>query len=230
MVKAACLQQLRAEWGNRTSANVKPWFLWNYLKIWPAVSEKKIFEEFLHIHKVQKAPIHQSHVYWRIKILQTSFQNSHPRNISVKLFQNLTSSFREEIFLRTSLCPYSAKKPPPPPPPPPRPCCSTDQNFMNNFWKVSPQEQSCEIISKSDKRFTKRRILKNFSEVHQVKKASPPPHSIWIEMYDGYSLFWLSIFISIIKWEILKFTTNKRYHFMSAYPYCAHRHQSIFCL
>ena len=26
-----------------TSANVKTWFLWNYFKIWPAVSEKKIF-------------------------------------------------------------------------------------------------------------------------------------------------------------------------------------------
>ena len=26
-----------------TSANVKTWFLWNYFKIWPVVSENKIF-------------------------------------------------------------------------------------------------------------------------------------------------------------------------------------------
>ena len=27
----------------RACANVKTWFLWNYLKIWPAVSENMIF-------------------------------------------------------------------------------------------------------------------------------------------------------------------------------------------
>ena len=42
-------------------------FLWNYFKIWPAVSEK-IFYEFLHVQIVQEAPIHQSHVYGQIKI------------------------------------------------------------------------------------------------------------------------------------------------------------------
>ena len=42
---------------------------------------------------VQKAPIHQSHIYRQIKILQTFFEKGHSRNIPVKLFQNLTSSF-----------------------------------------------------------------------------------------------------------------------------------------
>ena len=32
---------------------------------------------------------------------------------------------------------------------------------MNNFWKGSPKEHSCEIISKSDQRFQRRRFLKN---------------------------------------------------------------------
>ena len=77
--------------------------------------------EFLHIHIVQKAPNHQSHVYWWIKILRIVFKNGYPRNIYVKLFQNLTCVFREEDFLRISSCPYSAKShthtPPPPPPP-----------------------------------------------------------------------------------------------------------------
>ena len=45
-------------------------FLWNYFKIWPAVWEK-IFSKFLHVHIVQEVPIHQSHFYGRIKILQT---------------------------------------------------------------------------------------------------------------------------------------------------------------
>ena len=75
-------------------------FLWNYFKIWPAVLEKKVFEEFLHVCIVQEAPIYQSHVYGRIKILQTIFEKGHPRNIPEKLFQNRTIGFIEEDFLR----------------------------------------------------------------------------------------------------------------------------------
>ena len=132
-------------------------FLWNYFKIWPAVLEKKIFWEFLHVHIAQEAPIHQSHVYGQIKILRTIFEKGHPRNIPVKLFQNLTSSFREEDFLRISSCPYSARSPHSP-----EPCLWMDWNFANNFWKGSPKEHSCEIISKSDQRFRRRRFFKNF--------------------------------------------------------------------
>ena len=65
---------------------------------------------------VQKAPIHQSHIYRQIKILQTLFEKGHPRNIPVKLFQNLTSSFGEEDFLRISSGPYSARSPDSPEP------------------------------------------------------------------------------------------------------------------
>ena len=43
----------------------------------------------------------------------------------------------------------------------PQPCFWTNQNFSNNFWKGSPKEHSCEIISKSDQRF-QRRFLQNF--------------------------------------------------------------------
>ena len=50
----------------------------------PAVSEEKIFKEFLHFCIVQEAPIHQSHNFWWIKISRTIFEKGHPRNISVK--------------------------------------------------------------------------------------------------------------------------------------------------
>ena len=60
---------------------------------------------FFHVRIVQKAPIHQSHVYRRIKIIRTIFERGHTRNIPVKLFQNLTSGFGEEDFLRISSCP-----------------------------------------------------------------------------------------------------------------------------
>ena len=104
---------------------------------------------------VQKAPIHQSHVYGKIKISQTIFEKGHPRNVPVKLFQNLTSSCREEDFLRISSCQYSARSPNSL-----EPCLWTDQNLANSFWKGLPKEHSCEIISKSDQRF-QRRFLKN---------------------------------------------------------------------
>ena len=86
-------------------------FLWNYFKIWPVVSEKKIFWEFLHIRIAQEAAIHQSHVNGRIKISLPLFEKGQPRNIPVKLFQNRTSGFREEDFFRISSCPYSARSP-----------------------------------------------------------------------------------------------------------------------
>ena len=40
-----------------------------------------------------------------------NFEKGHPRNISMKLFQNLTSGFREEYFLRSSSCLYSKSNP-----------------------------------------------------------------------------------------------------------------------
>jgi hypothetical protein len=58
----------------------------------------KIFQEFLHVCIVQKAHIHQSHVYTQIKISRIVFAKGHTRNIPVKLFQNLTSGFGEESF------------------------------------------------------------------------------------------------------------------------------------
>ena len=89
-------------------------------------------EDFLKISScpciVQEAPIHQSHVFRRIKISQTSFEKGHPRNIPAKLFQNLTSGFVGEDFLRILSCPYSARSPHSP-----KPCLWTDQNFVNNF-------------------------------------------------------------------------------------------------
>ena len=89
-------------------------------------------EDFLRISScpyiVQEAPIHQSHVFGRIKISQTIFEKGHQRNIPVKLFQNLTSGFGEEDFLRIPSCPYSARSPHSP-----EPCLWTDQNFMTNF-------------------------------------------------------------------------------------------------
>ena len=78
--------------------------------------------------KCKKAPIHQSHIYRQIKILRTVFEKGHPRNIPVKLLQNLTSGFGEKSFLRISSCPYSAKSPHSP-----GPYLYTDQNFANKF-------------------------------------------------------------------------------------------------
>ena len=60
---------------------------------------------------MQEAPIHQSHVYGQIKIVRTIFEKGHQRNIPVKIFQNLTSSFGEGDFLRISSCPFSVRSP-----------------------------------------------------------------------------------------------------------------------
>ena len=105
---------------------------------------------------MREAPIHQSHVYGRIKFSRTIFEEGHQRNIPVKLFQNLICSFWEEDLLRISSCPYGARSPHSP-----EPCFWADQNFANKFWKESPKEHPFEIISKSDQWFQRRRFLKN---------------------------------------------------------------------
>ena len=87
----------------------------------------RFFKNFFMSVYSKKPPIHQSHNYGQIKILRTIFEEGHQRNIPVKLFQNLTNSFRED-FLRISTCPYRARSPHSP-----EPCFWEDQNFANNF-------------------------------------------------------------------------------------------------
>ena len=113
-----------------------------------------ILKNFSEGHK--KASPHGSHVFRRIKISRKMFEKGHTRNNPVKLFQILTSSFGED-FLRTFSCLFSAKVSPHT-----AAMFSTDQNFANTFWKGSPKEHSCEIISKSDQGFQRRRFFKNF--------------------------------------------------------------------
>ena len=132
---------------------------------------------------MREAPIHQSHVYEGIKISQTLFEKDHPRNIPVKLFQNLTSSFGEEDFLRISSCPYSARSPHSP-----EPCLWMDQNFANKFWKGSPKEHSCEIISKSDKQF-RRRFLRISSCPYIVQEASIHQNHVYGLIKISWTIF-----------------------------------------
>ena len=72
-------------------------FLWNYFKIWPAVSEKIFLRISSCPYIVQEAPIHQSHVFGQIKISQTIFEKGHPRVVRcpssvVNNFFNIFSS------------------------------------------------------------------------------------------------------------------------------------------
>ena len=46
----------------------------------------------------QEAPIHQNHVYRRIKNSRTIFEKGLLKNISVKLFQNRTAVPEEKTF------------------------------------------------------------------------------------------------------------------------------------
>ena len=75
--------------------------LWNYSKFWPAVSEKKNFEEFLwspHIEKkASPPPPPMAAMFFNgSKFREQFLKKDHLRNNLVKLFQNLTSCFRGE--------------------------------------------------------------------------------------------------------------------------------------
>ena len=66
-------------------------------------------EEFLHVHIVQVAP--SKLCLLMDQISSTIFEKGHPRNISVKLFQNQTCDFGEEDFLRISSYLKNASRP-----------------------------------------------------------------------------------------------------------------------
>ena len=118
-------------------------------------------EDFLRISSCPycaKTPIHQSHVYGRIKILRTIFEKGHQRNIPVKLFQNLTCSFGEEDFLRISSCPYIVQEAP------------IHQSHVFGLIKISqtlfekghPRNIPVKLFLKSDQPFLRRRFFKNY--------------------------------------------------------------------
>ena len=89
------------------------------------------------------------------KFHENIFEKGYTSNNLVTLFQTLTSGFREEDFLRISSRPYSARTLPPPHA---GPFFLDGSEFCKQFLK---SEQPCEIISKSDKWFQRRRFLKN---------------------------------------------------------------------
>ena len=117
-------------------------------------------------------------------------EKGHPSNIPVKLFQGLTSSFREDI-LRFS-CLYSARSSHSP-----EPCLYTDQSFANNFWKGSSKEHSCEIILKLDQQFQGRRFLKNCLK-----------NSVWLPWQPE---FWWNLILWTIFQEDLRRNISARF-------------------
>ena len=94
-------------------------------------------EDFLRISSCPysaRSPHSPEPCLWTDQNFANNFLKGHPRNIPVKVFQNQTSGFGEEDFLRISSCPYSARSPHSL-----EPCLWTDQNFANNFEKGHPR-------------------------------------------------------------------------------------------
>ena len=118
---------------------------------------------------VQVVPICQNHVYRRIKISRTVSVKGCPRNISVKLFQNLTSRFREEDFLRISLCTNSANSPHSP-----EPCLSTDQNFAKSFVKGHPRIIPVKSFQNHTSHFREEYLLRISSRLYRASNPHSP--------------------------------------------------------
>ena len=101
-----------------------------------------------------------------MKISQTSSEKGHPRNISMKSFQNLTRDFREGDFLRISSFPYSESSPHSL-----APCLMTDQNFLT----ISETGYSWNISVKSFQNLTcgfREDFFKEFLHVSKVQEDS----------------------------------------------------------
>ena len=117
---------------------------------------------------MQKATIHQSHVYWWIKISRTIFEKGHSRNNPVKLFQILISSFWGEKFWRISVSPECKKSPPPPT----AAMFINGSKFHEQFLKRVTQGT---ILCNYFKIVSEKKMFKEFLHVGTVQKVSPPP-------------------------------------------------------
>ena len=95
------------------------------------------------------------------------FEKGHPRNIPVKLFQNLTSSFGEEDFLRISSCPYSARSPHSP-----EPCYGQIKISGTIFEKGHPRNIPVKLFQKQTSSFRKKDFLR-ISLCPYCAKGSP---------------------------------------------------------
>ena len=93
--------------------------------------------------------------FWQIQMAWTILVEDHQRNISAKLYGNLSSGFWQEDFL-SFLCSYIGKKSSVHWPP----CFLTNPNSLNNLGRGSPKEHFCKIKLKSVQWFLTRRFLK----------------------------------------------------------------------
>ena len=113
---------------------------------------------------MQEAPIHQSHVYEWIKILQTIFKKGHPRKIPVNSFQNQTSNSRGEDFSKNCLKNSISL--------PWEPEFLMESNSVNNVHRGPPKEHSCQFWSKLAQRFGRRRCSKKLFMTHYGHKTT----------------------------------------------------------
>ena len=98
-----------------TSANVKTWFLWNYFKIWPVVSENKIFLHYTDMNffmsiQCKKPPFTRTIFIDRSKFCEQLLKRVTQGTFLWNYFK-IWQAVLEKVFLRISSCPYSAKSP-----------------------------------------------------------------------------------------------------------------------
>ena len=123
-----------------------------------------------------------------------NFWKGSSRNNPGKLFQNLTSSFREEEFL---VSPHSEKSLPPH-------GRHVSWNFANNFWKGVPKEYSYEIFSKSDQGFQRTRFFMNFFRSIWCKMSPSPMVAMFFHGSKLCEQFLKRVTQGIILWNIFK--------------------------
>ena len=115
-----------------------------------------------------RSPHYLEPCLWLDKNLQTIFEKSHRNNIPVKLFQNWSSGFREEEFLRISSCLYTARSPHYL-----EPCLLTDQNFANIFEKGHPNNIPVKLYQNLTSSFGE----EDFLRISLYPYSARSPHS-----------------------------------------------------
>ena len=148
-------------------------FLWNYFKIWPAVSEKKIFLRISSCTYSARSPYSPKPCLWTDQNFANNFWKGSPKEHSCEIILKSDQPFLRRRFFKNYLKNSFSL--------PWQPEFLKESNSVKSFWKGPPKEHSCQVWSKLAKWFGSRRCLKKLMTTrdgHLTTLKAPLEHVV----------------------------------------------------
>ena len=140
------------------------------------------------------------------------------RNNLVKLFQIVTSGFREDFLI--SSCPYSAKKSSPPPPTHRGHVFQQINISLTNFEKGHPKNIPVKLLQNQTRGFRKEDFFKNFFKFISSPLPAPLGGHVLRHIKISRTILYKRAMMALDCSPELFFPTNEFYIFVPLVPTC----------